>query len=536
MSFDFQIPTPDGHLDVSVSSGSSAIFVGANGGGKTRLAAHIEERLGFGAHRISAHRALTLNPTVVKIDEESALHGLRTGNTNKDANLANRSRIRWGRKSAVQLLNDFDFLLQALFAEQTNKSVETHKKARQGGEIEAEATNFERLVEVWERLLLHRVLNVSGDDIQVSVAGVDGSYDASEMSDGERAIFYLIGQTLTAAPDSVLIVDEPELHVHRSIMSKLWDDLEAARPDCAFIFITHDLEFAAERPAQKFVLREYTPEPQWVVEAVPEDTGFDETIATLILGSRKPILFVEGDESSLDQSIFRSCFPDWTVVPRGSCEQVIHSVVTMRQNDSLTRVTCSGIVDADDYQPDDIEYLQDLGVAALNVSEIENVILIPSVSRVIVAHEGFEGDELEHRLAALRDAIFGTLNTEEAVERVVARYCRRRIDRTLKKIDLSGAATVDEIADVYDQKTDELDIQAIAASARDRINAAIESADLELLLANYDNKGLIALAATHLKQTGKASFESWLARALRNDLVPGLIDAIAVHLPDVQPV
>ena len=96
------------------------------------------------------------------------------------------------------------------------------------------------------------------------------------MSDGERAIFYLIGQTLVAAQDSLLIIDEPELHIHRSILAKLWDELEAARQDCAFIFITHDLGFAASRPAQKFVLSDYDPTPFWKIESIPEDTGFDE--------------------------------------------------------------------------------------------------------------------------------------------------------------------------------------------------------------------------------------------------------------------
>lgn len=75
------------------------------------------------------------------------------------------------------------------------------------------------------------------------------------MSDGERAIFYLIGQVLVAAANSVLIIDEPELHIHRSIMSSLWDQLESARQDCAFIFITHDIEFAANRIAKKLQLK-----------------------------------------------------------------------------------------------------------------------------------------------------------------------------------------------------------------------------------------------------------------------------------------
>ena len=106
----------------------------------------------------------------------------------------------------------------------------------------------------------------------------------------------MIGQALTAAADSLLIVDEPELHVHRSIMSKLWDELEARRADCAFVFITHDLEFAAARVAQKFVIRDYLPTPLWTIEAIPKDAGFSEETATLILGSRWPILFVEGEE------------------------------------------------------------------------------------------------------------------------------------------------------------------------------------------------------------------------------------------------
>lgn len=176
------------------------------------------------------------------------------------------------------------------------------------------------------------------------------------MSDGERAIFYLIGQTLTASPDSLIIFDEPELHIHRSIMSSLWDELEAARPDCGMVLISHDLEFVASRDGQKYVLRDYDPAAGWTIEAVPDDADFTEEVATLILGSRRPVLFVEGKGGSLDQAIYRACYPDWTIIPRGSCEEVIHAVVTMRANAALTRVTCAGIVDADAYDTAEVGY------------------------------------------------------------------------------------------------------------------------------------------------------------------------------------
>lgn len=263
MTFNINVPILDGQEEIQIEAGSSVVFVGANGTGKTRLAAHIEKTLDLKAHRISAHRALSLNPTVPKINENHALLGLRTGNASDGARVEHRDGSRWGGKGSVHLLNDFDFLIQALFAEQSNKSLETHKKVRGGDNGPAEPTKFEVLIDIWERLFPHRKLHISGDDIQVSVTGEEEYYSGSEMSDGERAVFYMLGQILVAAENSLIIFDEPELHVHRSIMANLWDEIESVRPDCAFVFITHDLEFASSRVAEKYVLREYNSRPYW---------------------------------------------------------------------------------------------------------------------------------------------------------------------------------------------------------------------------------------------------------------------------------
>jgi energy-coupling factor transporter ATP-binding protein EcfA2 len=538
LTFQFSIPTADGNKEFTLESGESIIFVGANGGGKTRLAVYIENALALRAHRISAHRALSLNPGVAKIGEKQALMGLRTGHAAVDALVNHRDGSRWGQNGAVMLLNDFDFLIQALFAEQSNttqKAYNRHKPGAAGNGEAFQLTKLDELNEVWARFLPHRQLHISGDDILVSVSGSQDTYKASDMSDGERAIFYLIGQVLVAGESTVLIIDEPELHVHRSITSKLWDELEAMRPDCAFVFITHDLEFAAARSAQKFVIRDYDPEPRWMIEDVPADSGFDEELTTLILGSRRPILFVEGDHTSLDLAIYRCCYSEWTVIPRGSCSEVIHSVVTMRKNVELTRVTCSGIVDADDYEADDKAYFADLGIATLPVSEIENMILLPDVSRAVAMAEGYDGAELMEQLSRLSHAVFETVDSAEKIEEVVVRYCRRRIDRMLKKVDLSAAGTVAELEAEYDNRTDALDIGSIAQDTTDRINEAIGEQDLPKLLAYYDNKGLIACASSILKACRQTAFESWLTRALRNNTAPEVVRALSQHLPQITP-
>lgn len=533
MPFEFPIPIQDGEIRISIEPGTSVVFVGANGGGKTRLAVHIETSFNLNAHRISAHRALTLNPNVTKTSEQLARAGLSTGNAAENAQVGHRPGSRWHGNMATSLLSDFDFLVQVLFAEQANKALDTHKRNRAGDHSPGDLTLFERLITIWERLMPLRELHISGDDIEVSVRGSDMHYKAADMSDGERAIFYLIAQTLAAPENLLLIFDEPELHVHQSIMGKLWDELEASRQDCSFVFITHDLRFAATRLAQKFIIRDFDPAPWWSIEAVPENSGFDEELTTLILGSRQPVLFIEGDDNSLDLAIYRCCFPDRTVIPRGSCEEVIHSVVTMRRNEDLTRVACSGIVDADDYQADDVEQLNNLGISVLLVSEIENVILLPTVSQAIAESEGYNGVDLENLLGALKTAVFETLNSAEAIDAVVTRYCRRRIDRLLKKVDLSEASSVPDITAEYTRQTEALNIAEIAQQAKDRIEEALRDGDLPKLLANYDNKGLIALAATHLKNSRRVDFESWLTRVLSNNNEPALVAAFQDSLPEI---
>lgn len=535
MSFTFQVPNfSQEPVAIELKPGSSTFFVGANGSGKTRLAAQAESQWGEKAHRISAHRSLSLNPAVAKISELKARTGLRFGYADapKGQGPAHRAGSRWGSKAETFLLNDFDFLVQALFAEQSNVALRTHNAAHAGNLDKLELTRFQRLIAIWNRILPHRALQVSGDDINAAADGQQ-PYSAAEMSDGERAVFYMLGQVLVAEPDSVLIFDEPELHVHRAILGRLWDEVEVARPDCAFLVITHDLEFAASRAGQKFVIRRYQMPGQWEIEQVPEDTGFSEEVATLILGSRKPILFVEGTGSSLDLAIYRACYPDWTVLPRGACENVIHAVATMRHNASLTRITCSGIVDADDYSDNDKKQLASLGVAVLPVSEIENLFLLPDIAAAILQEEKFQGEELEAKLNALNQDVLSEVNRPGSIEEAVLRYCRRRIDRTLKKIDLKDAENSADLATIYAERTAALDVATVAKEARERIVDAVRRCDLPVLLANFDNKALLALAAKHLKNTSKSAFESWLTRAMRDPKADKLKTALAKVLPGV---
>ena len=96
------------------------------------------------------------------------------------------------------------------------------------------------------------------------------------------------------------------------------------------------------------------------------------------------------------------------------------------------------------------------------------------------------------------------------------RYCRRRIDRTLKKLDLSTASDVATLASDYASKTTALDVSTLANIATGVIQNAIANKDAAELLKWYDNKGILSIAAK-AKGTSKAQFEQWIVRAYETE-------------------
>ena len=143
----------------------------------------------------------------------------------------------------------------------------------------------------------------------------------TELSDGERVIIYLIGQVLSVEPNFILIVDEPEIHIHKSIINPLWDELEKLRDDISIFYITHDLDFAKERfGSKKLWIKSFDGKENWDFDEIDFDNNDEfNQIHFEIMGSRKPVLFVEGEKGSLDYKIYSKLYDKFTIIPLKSC-------------------------------------------------------------------------------------------------------------------------------------------------------------------------------------------------------------------------
>lgn len=373
-------------------------------------------------------------------------------------------------------------------------------------------------------------------DATVKIDPIDGSgsrYDASELSDGERVIFYLIGQTLMLPPDCILIIDEPELHVHRALMTKLWDVLESTRPDCAFVYITHDLEFATSRlAAQKFVLHGYSasPNPCWDIEEMPANIdGIPEEIVCRIVGSRQPILFVEGNAGSEDISVYRRVYPMHTVIPVGSCDVVIRSVGSFRSNTRLHRISCSGIVDADHRTETETDALKLNGVFVTPVAEIENLFLLPDVFIALAQTLGHDAASALCLSSQLTERILETAGRD--IPAFALRYSKRRIDRALKTIGFLSKNSA-ELAVEFASQIASIDPTIIYTEASQRLATSINSRNVKEVLDVYDNKGLLGQAATLFRMSTKG-LQEHIGRMLRSSLGNAFQDAVRANLPNL---
>ena len=79
-------------------------------------------------------------------------------------------------------------------------------------------------------------------------------YSVAELSDGERNAFLIAADILTAKPGTLILIDEPERHLHRSIISLLLKLLFDRRNDCAFIVSTHELMLPLDTPKASTLL------------------------------------------------------------------------------------------------------------------------------------------------------------------------------------------------------------------------------------------------------------------------------------------
>jgi ABC-type cobalamin/Fe3+-siderophores transport system ATPase subunit len=215
----FDVPRgSEPNLKFTLGPGDVMYMLGANGTGKSSLVARL-----FNAHqartkRIAAHRQTWFESNTLNMTPSSRQE-LENNTRSQDAQPHSRYR-EWNPASrptiAIYDLIDSDTMLVRKIAE----------LVRAGNIIDAEKLGKEPapLQVVNDLMRLSNIpIKIALEDLQRIVARKNGSapYSVAELSDGERNAFLIAADVLTAKPGALLLIDEPERHLHRSIISPL---------------------------------------------------------------------------------------------------------------------------------------------------------------------------------------------------------------------------------------------------------------------------------------------------------------------------
>ena len=151
------------------------------------------------------------------------------------------------------------------------------------------------------------------EDGKVLVERTDAAeYHGKEMSDGERIALYLIGQCLCVPDHSIIIVDTPEMHLHKSLVRISGTKLRnSARRRQSFTSPIPGFCIISSGP-QPDLGQGYPGDGARTRADVPSTAPYPKSRFVEVIGSQKSFRFSEGGLAVLMQQFIKLRIPNIT--------------------------------------------------------------------------------------------------------------------------------------------------------------------------------------------------------------------------------
>jgi ABC-type Mn2+/Zn2+ transport system ATPase subunit len=487
-SYNLNYPHQDeGQKALTIESGQIMFMVGPNGTGKSTLMHSFTNQNSGHVRRITAHRQVWFNSDSVDITPAS-----RIQTEQQITNVDRQEQSRWKDEYAHQRSQATIFnLIDA-------ENIEARKiaYAARNGDMEEVASLALNQAPV---AMMNDILRISNLHFQISIDAASklvairegyAPFSIAELSDGERNALLIISSVLTAKENTLILLDEPERHLHRSIVSPLISTLLSYRSDCAFVISTHDVTLPHDQEqSSALLLRKYNHQPKsWIVDYIPSVEGLDEEVAAAVLGSRRSLLFVEGQISSLDIQLYQLLYPNVTIKPLGSCVDVERVVKGLRESDENHWISAFGIIDRDNRSNEECSQLSNLGVIPLKQYSIESLYYHPKVIRAILNRVStvneIDPDQVFNEIV---EAVVNSIAPHKT--RMAARLVQRKV-----KDNLSRQAP-DYRAIMGGNVSIEFSTATIFSAELQLIDTLLETKDIEGLISRYPIRETPALAS-----------------------------------------
>ena len=435
--------------------------------------------------RISAHRQTWLQSSEINLTAQSRRQ-FSTDLVNRERRLTNRWQDWNPEMRNASVLFDLTAKENSLARRFMTYAYE-HNQAAIEELADEERPVFDQLNSVLSQGGFPiQIENAEGESIRARNDRGSEAYGIERMSDGERNAVILAANVLTVAPGITVLIDEPERHLHRSIVTPFLSALIEERKDCAFVISTHDVSLPpVESDATVLIVNscqwQGDQATAWDIKTLHQESELPEDLKRAILGARRQILFVEGKGHSKDIQLYNIMFPEVLVMPSSSCEEVITAVRGLRNATQYHDVEAFGLIDGDNREQEDIDGLKEQGVYALKEFSVESLYFCSDSIKAVADRqaESLGGDSSAMLQNAKREAL-RELNQQDVTERMAARRCERQVQMQARlKMPNWRCFTTDSTHPIT------LNTGEWYARELSIYNALLENQDLDTIIARY---------------------------------------------------
>lgn len=466
---------------ISLVKGVPTFIVGRNGTGKSALVQFAVAHLGSPVRYIPGARVSYLDHESLNLTPESR-RGLDSTIMSQDRQQSNRFKP-WGGGSRNERI-----IFDLQNAELQYKLDAAEKISQEGREssaiavLQARSSPLDRVNTILRQASLP--IELVARNAELKAKRGDAIFSIARLSDGERAAVLLIAEVMTAPQNCAVVLDEPERHLHKSIVVPLLRAVLYERSDCLFLVSTHELELVSiAKSSEVIIVRGCTWTGEnvsaWDVDSLSPSAPLPEDLKVDLYGSRRKLLFVEGEASSLDQPLYSLVFPDVSVNFKASCRDVERAVRGLAANEELHHTVAFGLVDGDGMSESVKEGLRAQRIFPLPLYSVEGIYFGQSVVESVAERQA-ELIGLDAK-AALSSGIQAALDSISDLQKAI--FCSMLAERRIREAVFEKIPNARQIAEGSEKLVIEVDSNY--SEELDRLNSMIASGNVYAILERY---------------------------------------------------
>ena len=452
---------------------STTVIIGANGAGKSSLINELRKNSIDEMYVLPAQKLLYFVSNISdrnNIEQEKYIRDLKNTNIKYDTIDLYPFNIQ------ENFSNTFTNLITLLVKD--FMVVATYKFR---GQNDSSLSLWQKLEKIWNKIKPEISFEIDPIKIIVNVEKNNSKYSINGLSDGERCILFYIGNVLLAPENSYIIVDEPETFLNGAVYNELWDLLISERPDCQFIFASHNMDFVQSRTNATYVwCKEFEAPYNFDYEILEEIQEMPLSLLTEVSGTRKPILFCEGTKTSIDYQIYSKLFSEFCFVkPVQGHKQVIQHTKAYNDLQHIHGNTAFGIIDNDWMDEKSVQDYKDINIIVLPLNEIEMILVDESVVKSVLPFD--DNTEQQRKLNNFKDAIISSCR--EKKDKIINIALKKRLDEFMESHFIEKSEPNEHDAHVFlDSLASEFDVDSTFNKINSIVEASLDSSNFSAIL------------------------------------------------------